>query len=471
PYEYFAEELPPQQPEANSIRSRLFVLPNLSVQPWSLVVFDEDGNSIDPSSVKIQNQTSAIPKFSCRLSFRLGAAQFGNFTKSLLVGNVHNTPSMSDLPLDLYTSRLLALVEGRDAVSESLKNRVIDDVKPKLERYSVETAGPQGVSASLFCGGKEIGTYSANATDYMANGSIIAIDCRDVDLRTAKLFYNGNFTLSCRMLIQASRVQSLVADVDLNRFYEAFSKELKTRETKATSSATGILFWRKVSRSVSTLVEESSNAFVESASRMNMNLVMRDVLDEGLINRATNFIFRDGGEVNEQQLRNLQARHLAAASESAASNPQLSEAHMKYAQMIEGMLTKSEDLDKRSEAALVSLGTLAGGANPYVAIASFLANGIILSNNDAGDRLRIYSARSIRWSESESRRFSASLAQQASLAYVIVQSDFPELKLRSKLSGREGLLESSSWEDLLRSELRKATEDKGRNENTNPPSQ
>jgi hypothetical protein len=528
PFEYFAEErLDQKTPDPTRPRSRLWLMPTLILMPETVEVFNEQGESIDPtekdptvpnspeptptadavtlaqkpdSQVKVSKTSKSPPmtesaprtttsprepRFHGRVVFRLSAPSFSPLTKAVVLAHLRNDPSLRGVPVDDYFYRTVALMDVPQV--EALINKsaglgaLLKAAEPLANGYQMEAAVPQRVSVTIGCLNTTIGATLFTPTAMLASTSTVAVDCPALDLKTAKLFYEGRISTTANMEVSLSNVQIAAAEYDLNTFAQAVSKELYDRVTEARSSKKGFLWWGSTSKSVETWMTGSIDQSAVGTSSMRSSIFMRDVSSPRLIDAAMGFIFKPFEVATTDRLAILANDHREAAKQADIENRKdLAEAHRRYADYLDSLRKGNESGDQASKAMEALQKIFAGGGakgsssdgagntaatagvasgNPYVAAAMFIAQGIIYKDDRNSDAMHVAQTRKGVWSEADNKQFSGLIATQTVAGYAVSQASFPEIgDLRAKIkTAREK--RDAGHKSFTPAELRKLRQD------------
>lgn len=397
--------------------------------------------------------TAPNEPLSGRVVFRLSPPSISPLAKAMLLAHMCNDPSMRDVPADDYFYRALIMADVPEIEAIVKQNPALPKLYAATDAiaaaYQMEIAAPRRVALTLECGGSVRGYTVFNPGSTLSSTSTIAIDLEGLDIRTARLFFNGRFSVHADMEISLSNLQVSMAEYNLNTFAEAVSKELYDRVTESRSTKKGFLFWGSTRKTVESWMNSSIDQSATGASHMSSRIFLRDVTSPRLLDAATSFIFKPFEEATGERLATMAEDHRAAAIKADATHQtELAEAHRRYAAYLDTLRNHTDSGDA-SEKALEALekifklsggsgdggddvtgGAVAGGAasgNPYVAAAMFLARGIVYKDDQNSDKLHVIATRKAVWSETDSKLFSGVVASQTASGYSVTQASFPEV--------------------------------------------
>ena len=309
-----------------------------------------------------------------------------------------------------------------------------------------EQVSPRSLAVSVICDGNEISRKAFPSSAYVSSASRIQMEAKGLSASIAKRIASGHFAIQADMQIGLTRQQLAYSSMNLNRLNSFFAKEFASRDTRINKSSRGFLFWTTTEQAVNTFVSRESGMQGASTSGESFAIDLRDA-DSGLRERAFDFLFerQTGGP---ELLDDVIKKHLQAAQDSRASNEER-DAHAKYADYLKTLKTGDGD-PVREKNALEALATLAGSisskpkdsgqgvsngiavaaaGNPYLAVATFLLNGVVWMDVGGADRFQASYLQQSNWTDQQSKAFTAAIQSQRVAGFTVMQSGFPQVDM------------------------------------------
>lgn len=490
PYEFFAEDpayLLNSEAKAQPIRSRIFIMPVLSLIKSESVVF-QNGKVITaaqldqlppspanpkPSPAPSPSSAGAVPtppanRYDARLVFRLTTAQIDFLSKIIIAGQLENwpLPKTSQIVSSQFDEEGTTVTpEDNDQKSPSdfIRSINFDEsgaIGQQLRQYRFEINAPQSVEVSVYClGGKYpgetlIGRSSLGANAYLGTSSTIAVDCSDISQDQAKMISQGYFSAVAVMRVALSMSQFGYANITVNKIGSLIVENIADANITKEESSSGFLFWSSVERSLKSAANAESSSQLQDQRSSETRVFTRDA-DTSLINRLLEqflFISKDNASVADVQ--KVISQHLAAAKKAnEQGNQALGTAHNAYANYLRTLTSDATEDNRQSKAqeafkALQSVLGSTGGqsgtpaangagsaaaagastGNPWIAAAAFLVNGIAFKDEYNSGSFHMRSLQKTNWNDSDDRRLYAVLNNQVARLFTVSRADFPIMR-------------------------------------------
>lgn len=415
----YAEPKNPLTDENSTIKSRIFLFPQIIIDENSLVVRNVIGNKVDI------NNYSNFEKLTARINLELKATQPTEEELLVIISQIN--PGIQK-PMSLDVKPIHPTNTGNGNYSQKI-NIYNDELKKwensrkdalnYLKGYQIVPVNPRSLEFNVIVNGESLKTHKLTSNSTVGSGTFqINIPFSD-ELFYFRLLLEQDYLIQSDFKYLTSKFQSASAIKDLNTFVNYSAEQFRNEIVKARSSSSGFLFWKTTRRSIKRYVEEQSSQNLSSGSVSRFEYTVYDG-DENLIKQVDNFLFP------ELTLTETIKNHLNAAQEAIdKGDEEMAKIHTDYAQFLQDGATNLGDLNHID--ALGALTSLSQGN-----IAAFLAQGVAFNTSNSVGNFTFRRSISGSLTQSDTRQFNALIFKSLFENHLFTTTPKPNKKISQK---------------------------------------
>ena len=297
--------------------------------------------------------------------------------------------------------------QASDLEARSIGDQIGANIR-RLEQYRFMSVMPRDLKLELFI---EDVLYASKqyGNNVVSTGSTFSLSVpRTEDYFVPAMMLQKEFSLRATFKMKLSKFQMSKAFFFDKNYANYFVDAFKEEVTRASSTSSGILFWKSKSSSLNRYAKDMLYSSQNSGGTSLSESVLIDVQDESMINRVDAFLFP------ELSKKDVIFNHIKSAQLAIQNgNEDLAEVHKAYAELLKGQVASSKVADAEVDA-MAALAALS-----QENIVAFLANGFAMNASRTSGRLTYRKINNLNASHEDVKRLNQLVINTVWVTHVI----------------------------------------------------